>query len=154
MEVTGYPVAEAPSCVDLESRVETLRIQEGRCERVTLRTFSASKSTCGAWAASHTQAIVELDRAAPRVWLKEEIHVTCEEGEDTHPGNEAVGYPYAVDKCQGELSSDSMSWNDTLVKIHGSAPHCLHVIHREWTVTDGCANVARANQTLYATVHC
>lgn len=152
---TGYPTIEAPPCVDLTKRVDTFRVPSSNvCRRTTLRRFSASKTVCGQWSAEAIQNITEIDTSGPSILMDHLIHITCEDGEDIGPNNTNIGYPVALDACQGVLPTSRLTYVDSVVHIVRRPPHCLDQVTRTWFATDPCGNTSNATQIIYATRHC
>lgn len=156
LDRTGYPTITAPPCVDLTKRVDTFRDpQSPRCSRLTLRKFSAQKTTCGAWNATSTQWITEVDTQGPQIRAPSPIHITCEDGQDVSPNNPAVGWPTVMDACQGHLvPQNTLRYSDVIRHLVRRPPHCLDEITRTWIAADECGNISNATQTIFATREC
>ena len=144
----------APSCVDLNKSIDTFRVPGDVCQRRSIRTYRASKTVCGAWERSAQQEVLEVDTLPPMFEMDALIHITCEDGHDVSPENPNVGYPRVFDLCQGEIPRSQLTYVDSVEHLVRRPPHCLDLITRTWTASDGCGNTASATQNIYATRHC
>ncbi len=154
LDRTGLPMIQAPPCVDLTTTIDTFRVPGGVCVRHVVRSFNASKTTCGAWSRSGTQHITQIDTQGPVIVLDPVIHVTCSDGQDPSPNNTHVGYPYVYDACQGIIPHSQLTYTDVVVTIANRPPHCLDQITRTWVAQDVCGLTSNATQVIYATREC
>lgn len=154
LDRTGTFMIQAPTCVDLQTTIDTIRIPGGVCVKHLIRRFSSSKTTCGNWSRTAEQYITEVDTQGPVIVLDPLIHVTCTDGQDPSPNNTNVGYPHVFDACQGTIPVSQLRYVDSVVTLVNRPPHCLDQITRVWYATDVCGITSNATQVIYATRDC
>ncbi|HRG69157.1 MAG TPA: hypothetical protein PLS73_09940, partial [Saprospiraceae bacterium] len=138
-DITGVPTNVKDNC-DMDPRVEYVdEITTGACpdEMIIMRRWIVTDDCNNINSA--IQNITAIDTAAPTITCPPNVTVDCEQS--TEPG--ATGFATGEDNCtDGMIDPD---YSDDIVP--GDCPGDK-LIHRTWTVTDSCGNMASCVQDI------